>query len=242
MFLMFTQATAQTAADEFEQGNALYRDGKFEKAIVSYENVLREGVASSSLYFNLGNAYYRLGRTAPTILAYERALRLDPNDPDIKHNLELVNLKTVDRIEPLPELFFIQWIRSLSAVFPLHTMTRLTIALWVIFFGSLAAFYFFSKEIVLRSTRWVALISVIFLIFSALLLTTQFFEWRSRDEAIVTQSVVTAKTSPDTQGADAFVVHEGLKVKLSDSVGEWVKITLADGKVGWIRSQECERI
>jgi tRNA modification GTPase len=38
------------------------------------------------------------------------------------------------------------------------------------------------------------------------------------------------------------VIHEGLKVKLSDAVGDWVKIVLADGKVGWIRSQECERI
>jgi len=41
---------------------------------------------------------------------------------------------------------------------------------------------------------------------------------------------------------DAFVIHEGLKVTLSDALGDWVKITLADGKVGWIRGNECERI
>jgi len=55
-------------------------------------------------------------------------------------------------------------------------------------------------------------------------------------------SVVTAKTSPDAQSLDAFVAHEGLKVKLSDAVGEWMKIVLPDGKVGWIRAQDCKRI
>ena len=98
---------AQTAVDEFERGNVFYRDGKYDQAAASYESILNQGPASSSLYFNLGNCYYRMGKIAPTILAYERALRLQPNDADTKHNLALVNLKTLDRIEPLPELFFI---------------------------------------------------------------------------------------------------------------------------------------
>ncbi|TSA20631.1 hypothetical protein D4R75_07265, partial [bacterium] len=71
---------------------------------------------------------------------------------------------------------------------------------------------------------------------------TQIADSRIRNDAIVTASVSTVKTSPDAQSLDAFVIHEGLKVTLSDSVGEWVKIVLADGKVGWIRSQDCERI
>jgi uncharacterized protein YgiM (DUF1202 family) len=41
---------------------------------------------------------------------------------------------------------------------------------------------------------------------------------------------------------DAFVIHEGAKVKLTDLVGDWVKITLVDGKVGWIPADQCERI
>jgi uncharacterized protein YgiM (DUF1202 family) len=84
--------------------------------------------------------------------------------------------------------------------------------------------------------------SFLLLIPLGVLLVTQGIESRSHNDAIVTAAVVTAKTSPDTQSVDAFVVHEGLKVKLSDSVSEWVKITLADGKVGWVRAQDCERI
>lgn len=233
---------AQTVQDEFERGNSAYRNGQFQEAVTAYENVLKQDLASPALYFNLGNAYYRLGNIAPAILTYERALRLEPNDPDIEHNLNLANLKTIDRIEPLPELFFIGWMRSVSTVVSIHTSVRLFGLCWVLFFGALAAFYVFSQTTVLRVARLCALTTGIVLIPLGVLLTTQVFDRQSHNDAIVTASVVTAKTSPDARGVDAFVVHEGLKVKLADAVGEWVKMVLPDGKVGWVRAQDCERI
>ena len=235
-------AAAQTAMDEFERGNAFYRDGKFEQAAAAYETILKQGTASPAIYFNLGNSYYRLGKTAPAILAFERALRLSPNDPDIKHNLDLVNLKTVDRIEPLPELFLIEWLRTVSSYVPLHTTLWLFVLGWLILFTSLATLYSFTNPNILRLFRNLTVAALVSLIPIGVLLATQIADARIRNDAIVTTSVATAKTSPDPQSLDAFVIHEGLKVKLSDSLGDWVKIVLADGKVGWIRSQECERI
>lgn len=232
----------QTALDEFEQANKYYRAGEFEQAVSTYETILKHGLASPSLYFNLGNAYYRLGKIAPTILAYERALRMAPGDEDIQHNLDLANLKTVDRIEPLPELFFIEWLRALSALLPLPTTTWLFSACWILLFGSLAGLYFFSQPTAVRALRAASLVGIVLAVPLGILLTTQVLQSRSHNDAIVTASVVTAKTSPDAQSIDAFVIHEGLKVKLSDAVGNWVKVILPDGKVGWIRSDDCERI
>lgn len=233
---------AQTASDDFERGNGLYREGKFAESAAAYEAILKQGYAGAAVYFNLGNAYYRLGRIAPAILAYERALRLQPNDPDIKHNLSLVNLKTSDRIEPLPNLFFIEWLRSLSVIVPLRTTIWLFAAAWALLFGGLAALYLLGSSSGLRFARMLALGAFIALIPLTVLMASQVADSSSRDDAILTAGVVTAKTSPDTQSVDAFVVHEGLKVRLSDSVAGWVKIVLADGKVGWIRAANCERI
>ena len=235
-------APAQTAADEFERGNSFYRDGKFEQAAESYEAILKQGLASTAIYFNLGNCYYRIGKAAPAILAYERALRLQPNDQDIKHNLDLVNLKTADRIEPLPEIFFIEWLRTISSFLPPSITVWLFALGWVILFFSLAAMYLLTSPSVMRFFRGLMVGSLVALIPIAILLVTQVADSRNRNDAIVTTSVATAKTSPDAQSLDAFVIHEGLKVKLSDAVGDWVKIVLADGKVGWIRSDQCERI
>ncbi len=55
------------------------------------------------------------------------------------------------------------------------------------------------------------------------------------NDGIVVENIVTVKSSPDSSSKDEFVIHEGLKVRLEDKVDEWVKIRLADGKIGWIR-------
>lgn len=240
--LLVQCSPAQTLTLQFERANELYRGGAFVQAAEAYEAILREGVASPELYFNLGNTYYRLGHIAPAILAYERARRLAPGDPEIRHNLDLANLKTLDRIEALPELFFLQWLRSFSSFLPLQMMIRIFVVCWVLFFGSLALFYFLSNDTVLRFARLVTLSSGLLLLPMGALATMQYFEFQSRDDAIIVSPIATVKTSPDTQSVDAFVVHEGLKITMGDVLGEWVKITLADGKVGWVRSQECERI
>jgi len=55
-------------------------------------------------------------------------------------------------------------------------------------------------------------------------------------------NVVVVKLSPDEKSNDAFVIHEGLKVKLEDKVDNWVKIRLHDGKVGWIVESNVGKI
>lgn len=242
LLLVSAVSVAQTASDDFERGNSLYREGKFDQAAAAYEAILNQGFAGAAVYFNLGNSYYRLGKVAPAILSYERALRLQPNDPDIRHNLSLVNLKTSDRIEPLPDLFFIEWLRSFSVIIPLRTTVWLFVVAWVLLFGGLAAMYLLGWFSGLRFARAIAIGAFIALIPLTALMISQVADSRSRDDAIVTAAVVTAKTSPDAQSLDAFVVHEGLKVRLSDDVAGWIKIVLADGKVGWVRAADCERI
>lgn len=240
--MIMPAAVAQTAADEFESANLLYREGKHEEAARAYEAILKQGYVSAPLYFNLGNAYYRLGKTALSVLAYERALRLKPSDPDATHNLALVNLKTVDRIEPLPELFIIEWLRSLSIFLPPHTTIWLFAACWALFFSGLALLSVLNQSVVAKTVRLLVIAAFVVLIPAAILMATQIADAGSRNDAVVTATITTAKTSPDAKSVDAFVIHEGLKVRLSDAVGGWVKIALPDGKVGWIRAEECERI
>jgi hypothetical protein len=139
-------------------------------------------------------------------------------------------------------LFFIGWLRSVSAVFPFQVTMWFFGAIWLLCFGSLAALYLLTNPNILRIARGMAISALIALVPLVLLLATQLADSRSHDDAIVTASTVTAKTSPDSQSVDAFVLHEGLKVTLSDAVGGWVKIALADGKIGWIPSVDCERI
>jgi len=114
-------AEAQTPEEMFQQANDQYREGRYNQAADQYESLLGRGIVSAPLFFNLGNSYYRMGRHAEAILAYERALRLEPGDEDAVFNLKLARMRTIDRIEPVPELFLISWLRAAAGVVSLRT-------------------------------------------------------------------------------------------------------------------------
>jgi hypothetical protein len=240
--LLASMSWAQTSEDVFSRGNELYRAAKYEDAIKEYELIIKQGYSSAGLYYNLGNAYYRNEQLAQAILSYERAAQLRPNDPDIIHNLRLVYLKTIDRIEPVPEMFFIQWMRAIGSLISPEKVQFIFIISWILLFGSLAAMYLILRPDFIRIVRIMFFVSLASVILWAAMLGIQSFQETTQDKAIITAQIVTAKSSPDNNSVDAFVIHEGVKVKLTDSVADWVKITLADGKVGWIPSDQCERI
>jgi len=242
LWLVNPPLSAQTSGDVFTHANELYRAGKYSEASKEYERIIKQGVASAEVYFNLGNAYYRNEQLAHAILCYERAALLHPNDPDIEHNLKLSYLKTIDRIEPVPDMFLIQWMRAAGAWISPETVKLVFMVAWIFLFGALAGMFLLLRQDVLRSLRIVFFLSLLFVLLSALMMWMQSFRETSKDKAIITNQTVTAKSSPDEKSLDAFVIHEGVKVKLTDAVGSWIKITLADGKVGWILSEQCEKI
>ena len=226
----------------FNRGNELYRAGKYQEAANEYEGIIKQGKLSAELYFNLGNAYYRNGQLARAILSYERAAQLHPNDPDIEHNLKLAYLKTVDRIEAVPGYVF----NSMDACCWIFDTARnyscLFISFWVLLFGSLATIIDSADEIFFASQEFYSLFPAFQLYSATSMLGIQSFRDTAKDKAIITAQTVTAKSSPDVKAVDAFVIHEGVKVKLTDAVGDWVKVTLVDGKIGWIPADQCERI
>jgi len=234
--------TAQTPDDAFNRGNELYRAGKYQEAAKEYESIIKQGMLSAELYFNLGNAYYRDRQLARSILSYERAAQLHPNDPDIEHNLKLSYLRTIDRIEPVPDMFLIQWMHAVGSLISPESVRILFLLSWIVLFGSLAAMYLILRPGVIRLTRILFFFSCVLVVLCSVMLGIQSIQDKAQDKAIITAQTVTAKSSPDAKAVDAFVIHEGLKVKLTDAVGEWVKVTLVDGKIGWILSEQCERI
>ncbi len=240
--LLKCSVSAQTPIIAFNRGNELYRTGKYQEAANEYEGIIKQGKLSAELYFNLGNAYYRNGQLARAILSYERAAQLHPNDPDIEHNLKLAYLKTVDRIEAVPDMFLIQWMRAVGSLIQPETIRVIFISFWVLLFGSLATMYLILRTNILRIARILFFISCVSVVLCTSMLGIQSFRDTAKDKAIITAQTVTAKSSPDSKAVDAFVIHEGVKVKLTDAVGGWVKVTLVDGKIGWIPADQCEQI
>jgi len=233
---------AQNTDEQMLQAGVFYRNGEFDRAIQIYEDLRSAGYEGTSLYFNLANSYYRIGKLGYAILNYERVLKNSPSDEDVKHNLAFASLSTVDRIQPLPTFILFEWWESLLASLSVNGWTYITFFFYILLMIFIVIYFFaktiFQQKIILFSGLGIL---AIFLIATSLLIVKINREETVISGVVVEQSI-TVKTSPDPQSTDAFVIHEGLKVNLEDQLDEWVKIRLADGKVGWIENRAIERI
>ena len=64
-------------------------------------------------------------------------------------------------------------------------------------------------------------------------------DYMKADDAVVMRPVVSVKSAPsgfDTK--DLFILHEGTVLELLDSVGDWSKVRLSDGREGWLKSDQ----
>ena len=52
----------------------------------------------------------------------------------------------------------------------------------------------------------------------------------------------TVKSAPRESGKDLFVLHEGTKVHIDNSLEGWDEITVSDGRKGWIPSTSLEEV
>ncbi|MDR1161225.1 MAG: tetratricopeptide repeat protein [Tannerellaceae bacterium] len=225
-----------------KEAETAYTQEDYNKAIELYEETLKNNGASAGIYYNLGNAYYKANQIAPSILNYERALLLDPGDADIRFNLQMAREKTVDKIEPIGEFFLVKWIDSLQNRGSADSWAMLGIVSFLALIFCLLLFFF---------SRWIRMKKVGFylgMVCLVVVIGANVFAKKQQDEivhhthAIVFSPTVTAKSSPDASGTDLFLLHEGTKVFIKSSLGNWREIELEDGNVGWLPGKDIEII
>ncbi len=238
MALMGT-AFAQDGADAwFEQANTAYNSGNYDTAIVVYEKILDSGLESVPVYYNMGNAYYKLNEIPMAIYCYEKALKLDPSDEDVQANLAIANAAVVDKIEPVPQSFIIRWWQDLRSALSGDQWAWCSIAAFALLLLMLFLFLR-TRKVGLRKLGF--FMGLIFLIAFALsvVFAIQLKQIAdAEDQAIIMTPTVTVKSSPSTASVDLFVLHEGAKVDVMETQGDWAQIRIANGSVGWLEVSE----
>jgi tetratricopeptide (TPR) repeat protein len=242
--LLWLPAIGQARMEQvvFDKANQLYLDGKYTEARDEYLKIVNSGYESAELYYNLGNAFYKLGQIPSSILYYEKARLLAPKDEDIRFNLDLANRLVVDKINPTNEFFLRKWIRTAAGILKADVWGYIGIAAFVLIL--LAITYLYAsrggrmRSLVTSGGALMAFLLVVALAFG----TIQNRQTVKPDSAIVFTSSLTAKSSPEQGGTDLFVLHEGLKVRITGKMGNWIRIRLADGNEGWVPENSVERI
>jgi tetratricopeptide (TPR) repeat protein len=224
------------------EGDTAFMKNDYTSAIQIYEALLEEGEAAE-VYYNLGNSYFKADNLGKAIVNYERALLLQPENEDIRVNLEIARSKTVDKIDVIPDIFFVSWIKDWRNSKSVDTWGECGIVFFILFVVALYFFVFSKKTILKRSGLIGGFFFLIVVIVANLFASQQKKIFLNHETAIVVSPGVTVRNTPSDSGTSLFVLHEGSKILISDdSMKEWKKIRLEDGKVGWVPASDIEII
>ena len=226
----------------FNEGNKAYNTADYENAIILYEQTLKMGKHSADVYYNLGNANYRLNKVAESVYYFEKAMLMRPNDKDIITNSTFANNMTIDAIEKIPVSQIDQIRNSIIETFSFDIWTFFTVILLWIFTILFLAYLFFIRARLKRIFFFSSLSILLLFILSFSITYSIDQNEKNKKFAILFSKQTDIWSEPNQQAERLFVLHEGTKMQLLDSLEEWQKIRIANGSEGWIKEASYKKI
>ena len=233
---------AQNVDSLFVQANELYRQENYTEALKAYEEIEAMDQESWALYYTIGNIHYKMNRVAPAIFYYEKALKLRPDQQDVRFNLEFANQMVLDNIEPLPRNLGQRFMDAVILKLTYETWAKIAVGL-AFLFALLFLMYHFSYSTGKKIFYFISSIVTVILV-----TTSVFFAFRNQlyvknnREAIIFATEAEVMNAPTTTSEAYFELHEGTKVTVLESLDNWKKIRIADGKIGWIEEKDLKEI
>jgi len=148
----------------------------------------------------------------------------------------------IDSIETLP--------KSIGQKFMDTIILRLTYNGWAyiavicsFLFALLFLLYHFSYSSSHKRFYFItSILSAIFIVVTVLFAYSNFDYTKNYKTAIVFAEKTDVKSAPTSSGEVDFELHEGTKVQLLERLDDWRKIKIADGKIGWIASEDIKEL
>ena len=242
LILLSSGVLAKSPEFLFAQGNKAYNFGSYQEAITSYELILEAKVHSAELYYNLGNSYYRIGKVGESVFYFEKAKLLKPDSKEIETNLQFAQNMSLDAIEFLPESFINKLTNQIISLFSISIWAKALICLsWTS--SLLFVFYLMRTNTVWKriyfSSFWLLMIGFITLF--SITYSKNNIE-KKQISGIIFESEINIWGEPNERSEILFVLHEGTKVEVLDSLGSWNKIKIANGSEGWIDSSSIRNL
>lgn len=239
---LFSAASFGQNEKLFQEANSAYQSGDYESAIDAYEQILENGETSAELYYNLGNAHYKLNNVAPGIYYYEKALQLDPDDEDIRNNIEFARNMAIDDIEEIERTGISKWFNELIANKSASGWAVFAIIFSVVFVAFFLLYYTSRVPVRKRIYLGVASLSLLICILSVVFAYQQTSYLLDNQYAIIYEEEVEVRDEPNLRGEPSFELHEGTKAKVLEDFQEWSRIELSNGAQGWVNTENIRKL
>ncbi|MGN0214816.1 MAG: tetratricopeptide repeat protein [Muribaculaceae bacterium] len=235
------------AQDLIKQANAEYEKDHYDKAIELYEKAAKQYGTSSELYYNIANSQYRLGNLGEAILNYERALKLDPSNDDARFNLDFVNEKANVKTDDGNSYFtdkFMNWIMCRSS----NSWATVAVTLFLVFIVALLA-YIFMSNIAIRKIGFfgggIVLLMFLFSMWASFITRNRVVSSKYAIVIVPSSTLSTSPRQPKDKTEEAFLLNEGFKVAVIDSVKSevmWYDVKTSDEHRAWIKASDVKII
>jgi tetratricopeptide (TPR) repeat protein len=234
--LLWTPLTVR--AGDFDAANQAYAAQKYDDAIRIYENLLRNGSLSASVFYNLGNAYYVKGEIGKAVLEYQRALLLEPNAADVT-----ANLAALRHAWGLPEPAVAWWQKPLL-MFGRDTwawigFAALTVTMLAVFVRALWLNFSVPEKCPLRLLHGAVIVSLLLLLFAG---GGLFAQSERLDRQVVMAGDVALKVSPFAEAGSIASLKEGDLVKPLKQHNDFVYVKNSAGQKGWVSSGSLQAV
>lgn len=231
--LVLAQYTPQEAQAVFVEGNDAYYKGDYATAKDRYERLLQAGFGGPDVLFNLGTTQLAAGDLGQATLSLERAARLSDDD-DIAANLAVARARQGDKV--VGEEAAVPFAQRLAAATDERPVALAFLATW--WLGFLLLWLAWRREP--GSRVGLALVAALFLLVGAGLggtLAVHAHVTSTVVEAIVVPEAARVREFPGEAARVSFEVHAGLKVRIMETSGKFVRIRLPNALEGWTEKE-----
>ncbi|WP_257460770.1 tetratricopeptide repeat protein [Archangium lipolyticum] len=214
----------------FQQANEAFYKQDYAAAREGYEKLVSRGFGGADIHYNLGTTYLAQGDLGRAVLSFERSRRAGGDGPDLEANFALARAQQLDKVVGnAPEEPFVQRVVGATSG---NLVAWAFLGTWLVGFAFLLLFRF------LRPGRrtWAAVVGAVFLVASlpsGALLAAHVWVHETLHEAVVVAPTLRAREFPRDEAKVSFEVHPGLKVRVMEETGRYVRIRLPNGLEGW---------
>lgn len=239
-------ALLQQAQGYFDQGvNTGVKDPAgarelFRQSEAAFREVIASGAENAGVEYNAGNAAFRAGNVGGAILHLRRAIRLAPAAKDIRANLDYVRERVTPQVKSAGETQFVRtalgWHYATSLGARWWTAAGAGVLGWALLFawtrrrgGGL--FGIACAAIAISAAA------------SGSLLWQLHFEYHTPEGVVIAQDQVLRVGRGDGyEPALREPLGPGVELRVLETRGDWLRVELASGVIGWLPANAVERV